>query len=301
MNWLLAHIDTLRMSFLRLAGQPLATLLNVVVFGIALSLPAGFYVGLEGLAGLSRQFSSRPQVSIFMAIDADGEALEQTQQRLRRHPVVERVEFVPRDKALENLRRSAGMGELITELKGNPLPDAFVITARQQSADALQQLAAEAARWPNVERAQLDSDWARKLEAILALGRLMVWMLGTLLGLALVAITFNTIRLQILTRRVEIEVSKLIGATNPFIRRPFLYFGALQGLAGGLAAWLLVTGGVQIVNWGLAEVAALYGSGLTVPGLSGRDLAVLLGAASALGWLGAWLSVSRHLWQIEPG
>ena len=301
MNWLLAHIDTLRMSFLRLAGQPLATLLNVVVFGIALSLPAGFYVGLEGLAGLSRQFSSRPQVSIFMAIDADGEALEQTQQRLRRHPVVERVEFVPRDKALENLRRSAGMGELITELKGNPLPDAFVITARQQSADALQQLAAEAAQWPNVERAQLDSDWARKLEAILALGRLMVWMLGTLLGLALVAITFNTIRLQILTRRVEIEVSKLIGATNPFIRRPFLYFGALQGLAGGLAAWLLVTGGVQIVNWGLAEVAALYGSGLTVPGLSGRDLAVLLGAASALGWLGAWLSVSRHLWQIEPG
>jgi cell division transport system permease protein len=300
-NWLLAHIDTLRMSFLRLAGQPLATLLNVVVFGIALSLPAGFYVGLEGLAGLSRQFSSRPQVSIFMAIDADGEALEQTQQRLRRHPVVERVEFVPRDKALENLRRSAGMGELITELKGNPLPDAFVITARQQSADALQQLAAEAAQWPNVERAQLDSDWARKLEAILALGRLMVWMLGTLLGLALVAITFNTIRLQILTRRVEIEVSKLIGATNPFIRRPFLYFGALQGLAGGLAAWLLVTGGVQIVNWGLAEVAALYGSGLTVPGLSGRDLAVLLGAASALGWLGAWLSVSRHLWQIEPG
>ena len=301
MNWLLAHIDTLRMSFLRLAGQPLATLLNVVVFGIALSLPAGFYVGLEGLAGLSRQFSSRPQVSIFMAIDADGEALEKTQQRLRRHPVVERVEFVPRDKALENLRRSAGMGELITELKGNPLPDAFVITARQQSADALQQLAAEAAQWPNVERAQLDSDWARKLEAILALGRLMVWMLGTLLGLALVAITFNTIRLQILTRRVEIEVSKLIGATNPFIRRPFLYFGALQGLAGGLAAWLLVTGGVQIVNWGLAEVAALYGSGLTVPGLSGRDLAVLLGAASALGWLGAWLSVSRHLWQIEPG
>ena len=116
----------------------------------------------------------------------------------------------------------------------------------------LQQLAAEAAQWPNVERAQLDSDWARKLEAILALGRLMVWMLGTLLGLALVAITFNTIRLQILTRRVEIEVSKLIGATNPFIRRPFLYFGALQGLAGGLAAWLLVTGGVQIVNWGLA-------------------------------------------------
>jgi cell division transport system permease protein len=120
-----------------------------------------------------------------------------------------------------------------------------------------------------------------------------------LLGLALVAITFNTIRLQILTRRDEIEVSKLIGATNPFIRRPFLYFGALQGLAGGLAAGLLVSAGVQVVNWGLAEVAALYGSGLRLPGLSLRDLAALLTLASALGWLGAWLSVSRHLWNIE--
>lgn len=300
MNWLLSHLDTLRVSLARLAGQPLATLLNVAVFGIALSLPAGFYVALEGLSGLSRQFSSQPQISLFMAVDADSDTIDQTHERLRQHPVVERFEFVPRDKALARLRRSAGMGDLIAELEGNPLPDAFVVTARERGAGALQELAAEASRWPKVERAQLDSEWARKLDALLALGRLVAGLLGALLGLALIAITFNTIRLQILTRRDEIEVSKLIGATNPFIRRPFLYFGALQGLAGGMAAGLLVSAGVQVVNWGLAEVAALYGSGLRLPGLSLRDLVVLLTLASALGWVGAWLSVSRHLWHSEP-
>lgn len=300
MNWLLSHFDTLRESIARLAGQPLATLLNVAVFGIALCLPAGFYVGLESLEGFSRQLTSEPQVSLFLALEASRDDALEIERRLQRHPAVERFEFVSRERALDRLKRSAGLGDLIAELKDNPLPDAFVVTARGRGAAALEQLAGEAGAWPKIERAQLDSDWARKLDAILGLGKLLVGLLGVLLSLALVAITFNTIRLQILTRSEEIEVSKLIGATNPFIRRPFLYFGALQGLAGGAAAWLLVSGGVEVVNWGLAEVAALYGSGLRIPGMSWRDTAVLLGSAAALGWLGAWLSVSRHLWQIEP-
>ncbi len=300
MNWLLSHFDTLRDSVVRLAGQPLAALLNISVFGVALCLPAGFYVGLESLEGFSRQLSSEPQVSLFLALDASRDDALEIERRLQRHPAVGRFEFVPRERALERLKRSAGLGDLIVELKDNPLPDAFVITARERGAAALEQLGSEASTWPKVERAQMDSDWARKLDAILGLGRLLVGLLGALLSLALVAIMFNTIRLQILTRSDEIEVSKLIGATNPFIRRPFLYFGALQGLAGGVAAWLLVAAGVQIVNWGLAEVAALYGSGLRIAGMSWPDTAVLLGSAGALGWLGAWLSVSRHLWQIEP-
>jgi cell division transport system permease protein len=244
--------------------------------------------------------SSDPQLSLFLALDASREEAAEIERRLQRHSAVGRFEFVPREQALERLKRSAGLQDLIAELKSNPLPDAYVITVRERSAAALEQLAAETSGWPKVERAQLDSDWARKLDAILGLGKLLVGLLGVLLSLALVAITFNTIRLQILTRRDEIEVSKLIGATNPFIRRPFLYFGALQGLAGGAAAWLLVSAGVEIINWGLAEVAALYGSGLRIPTMSWRDTVVLLGTAAALGWLGAWLSVSRHLWQIEP-
>jgi cell division transport system permease protein len=127
-----------------------------------------------------------------------------------------------------------------------------------------------------------------------------VMLLGIMLSIALIAITFNTIRLQILTRRDEIEVSKLIGATNPFIRRPFLYFGSIQGLAGGAGAWLFVTVAVEVLNMGLAELAGLYGTSLRLQGLSLGQSVGLLAAAGSLGWLGAWLSVSRHLSAIDP-
>lgn len=300
MNWLLAHFDTLRESVARLASQPLATLLNVAVFAIALSLPAGLYVGLDSLSRFSRQISSEPQVSVFMALDASQDEVAAVGQRLRHHPDVGHVEFVPRQQALERLKRSAGLSDVLAELKDNPLPDAFVVTAQEPRAEVLERLRADAASWPKVEHVQLDSDWARKLDAVLRVGELAVAVLGILLGVALVAVTFNTIRLQILTRRDEIEVSKLIGATNPFIRRPFLYHGVMQGLAGGLAAWLLLLIGVAVLNAGLADLATLYGTSLRIDGLSVRDGGLLLLLSASLGWLGAWLSVSRHLWQIEP-
>lgn len=300
MNWLLRHFDTLRESLLRLAQQPLATLLNIVVIGIAMSLPAGFYVGLDNLQTFSRQLSSDPQISVFMALDATASEVAAVEQRLRGHPDAERIEFVPRDRALERLRRSAGLADVLTDLGGNPLPDAFVVTARSNSPATLELLRAQAAQWAKVEHVQLDAEWARRLDAALGVGRLLVGLLGALLAVALVAVTFNTIRLQILTRRDEIEVSKLIGATNPFIRRPFLYLGTLQGLGGGVAAWAIVTAASMGLNVQLAELATLYGTAFHLEALTFRDSLLLLAAAAALGWLGAWLSVSRHLWQIEP-
>ena len=130
--------------------------------------------------------------------------------------------------------------------------------------------------------------------------RLAVGLLTTLFAFALVAVTFNTIRLQILTRREEIEVSKLIGATDGFIRRPFLYFGALQGLAGGIAAWAIVWVGVQLLNGALAELAVLYDARFALKHLGSGDSLSLLVFAAGLGWFGAWLSVSQHLARIEP-
>ena len=300
MNWLLRHFDTLRESLLRLAQQPLATLLNIVAIGIAMSLPAGFYVALDNLQTFSRQLSSDPQVSVFMALDATASQVAAVEQRLRAHPDAGRIEFIPRDRALERLRRSAGLADVLTDLGRNPLPDAFVVTARNNSPATLESLRAEAAQWANVEHVQLDAEWARRLDAALGVGRLLVGVLGALLAVALVAVTFNTIRLQILTRRDEIEVSKLIGATNPFIRRPFLYLGTLQGLAGGVAAWMIVTGASMGLNVQLAELATLYGTAFHLKALTLRDSMLLLATAAALGWVGAWLSVSRHLWQIEP-
>lgn len=300
MNWLLAHFDTLREAVLRLARQPVATALNVVVIGIALSLPAGFYLGLDNLQSFSRQLSSDPQVSIFMELGAGEDELAALRRRLENHADVGRVEYVSREQALTRLKRSAGLADVVNELGQNPLPDAFVVTARRNEPAVLEALRDQARKWPGVEQVQLDAEWARRLDAVLAVGRLAVSLLAALLAVALVAVTFNTIRLQILTRRDEIEVSKLIGATNPFIRRPFLYFGAVLGLAGGLAAWAITVVSVVLLNGQLADLAALYGVGFQLRSLSAGDSGILLAFSAILGWLGAWLSVSRHLWQIEP-
>jgi cell division transport system permease protein len=299
MNWLLVHVDTLRESLARLARQPVASALNVIVIGIALSLPAGFYLGLNNLQTFSRQLSSDPQVSIFMAVDASATDVAAVEQQLKSNAEIGRVEFIGRDRALARLKRSAGLSDVLANLGRNPLPDAFVVTARSNDPAILEALHDQARKWPKVEHVQLDAEWARRLDAALNVGRMLVTLLAVLLAVALVAVTFNTIRLQILTRRDEIEVSKLIGATNPFIRRPFLYFGILQGLAGGLAAWAIVALAVLVLNIQLADLTGLYGTIFKLEWPDSNYTMILLAFSATLGWLGAWLSVSRHLWQIE--
>ncbi|NIO42499.1 MAG: ABC transporter permease, partial [Burkholderiales bacterium] len=230
MNWLFAHVDALLDSLRRLLWQPYATLLNVIVFGIALALPCGFYVGLDNIARFSRQIANEPQLSLYLEVRAEDSDVRAVEQRLANHPAVGEFSFVDRRNALDQLERASGMADVLAELEENPLPHAFIVAGKSADPDLLEALRNEAAQWPKVDHVQLDSEWARKLDAALKVGRLLVTLLAILLSVALVAVTFNTIRLQILTRRDEIEVSKLIGATNHFIRRPFLYLGASQGL-----------------------------------------------------------------------
>jgi cell division transport system permease protein len=227
--------------FRRMFASPLAGILNILVIGIALSLPAGMYVLLQNAQGLVAQLSDTPQISLFMNPEAKADDLDKLRKQLEQHPSIDRVEYVPRAQALEQLKQSTGLADVIGGLQQNPLPDAFTVYPKPGSAQSLDELRIELAKLPKVELAQLDSEWAYKLEALLKFGRMLVLILACLLSLALVAITFNTIRLQILTQREEIEVSKLIGATNGFIRRPFLYFGAAQGLLGGIMDWLIIT------------------------------------------------------------
>ena len=298
-TWLRNNGRALRDAIGRLLASPLASGLNVVVIGVALSLPAGLYLNLSRLQSFTRQLSADPQISIFLALDATVGDAGYVEQQLRTDPQVGSWRFIPRARAFADLKRSAGLGDVLDNLKQNPLPDAFVATARDNRPESLERLRDQAARWPKVAHVQLDSEWARRLDAALRLGRTAAAILGGLLSAALVAVTFNTIRLQILTRREEIEVSKLIGATNAFIRRPFLFFGALQGLAGGMAAWVIVAGAAFLLNRDLAVLASLYSTDIRLPGLSPGDAAGLLGFSAALGWLGAWLSVARHLSRIE--
>lgn len=294
------HLAVLRGVLRRMFASKLGGLLNVLVIGIALSLPTGMYVLLKNTEGLIAQLSGTPQISLFLAMNAQESDIDALRERLDTHPAIAQTEFVAREQALEQIKQSTGLADVIGGLERNPLPDAFVVTPKPGEAQALDRLRGELAQLPKVELAQLDSAWAYKLEALLRFGSLAVLILASLLSLALVAVTFNTIRLQILTQREEIEVSRLIGATDAFIRRPFLYFGALQGLLGGLTALLIVGASLLLLNRPLGELSRLYASQFTLQPPSVGDSLSLLLFSLYLGWLGAWLSVSRHLSQIEP-
>lgn len=298
--WLWNQLDAFGATLARFTRTPVAALLNFGVIGIALALPVGLYVALDNLKGLTRTLASDPQLSVFLALDAGRAEVDGIATRLRRHPAVRESRFVSRDAALKELKASTGLADVVDSLPANPLPDAFVVVPRDPSPEALESLRDEMSGWPKVTHVQLDAAWARRLDAGLRVARLAVWILATLFAFALVAVTFNTIRLQILTRREEIEVSKLIGATDAFIRRPFLYFGALQGLAGGLAAWGIIWVGIYLLNGGLADLSVLYATRIELTHLGVEDSASLLAFSAALGWFGSWLSVNQHLAQIEP-
>ena len=299
-NWFMQHVRVLLFTLRRLLSTPAASLFNILVIGIALSLPMGLYVLLQNVQSVAEQATGAPQISVFLSTDAGRDDVARIGRQLKQHRAVDKVEFVPRDRALEQLKRTTGLSDVIGGLTQNPLPDAYVVYPKATSAQALEALGNELRKMQHVEHVQLDSAWAHKLEGLLKFGHMAVLMLAALLSFALAAVTFNTIRLQILTQRDEIEVSRLIGATNSFIRRPFLYFGLLQGLLGGATAWLIIIVCLHLLNTSIAELAKLYASNFTLhPPSVGDSLALLLFSAY-LGWLGAWLSVAQHLWRFEP-
>ena len=294
------HFGILRRVWQRMFASKLAGFFNILVIGIAISLPSGMYALLQNAQSLAAQFSGTPQISLFLSLDTKAEEVDRVRKRLAQHPDIARVEFVARTKALEKLKQNTSLDDVVDSLNQNPLPDAFIVYPKQGEAESLDALRNDLAKLEKVEHAQLDSDWAHKLNALLKFGRFAVAILASLLSLALITITFNTIRLQILTRHDEIEVAKLIGATNSFIRRPFLYFGALQGLLGGIAAWFIVTAELLLLNGPLGSLSELYASQFVLHTLPIGDSLSLLLLSTYLGWLGAWLSVAQHLSKIEP-
>lgn len=289
--WLRQHRQALSSALRRLG------VLNTLVIGVALSLPAAGYALLDNLRGIASQVALDTRVSLFLQQGlkrADAEALGKALRGDRR---IAGVRFVPREEALKELSAVQGLPEVIAALGHNPLPDAFVLTVRGGSIEALSR---DLGKLPGVAHVQADAVWARRLAALAALGRLALWLLTALLGSGLVAVTFNTIRLQILTQRSEIEVSKLIGATDAFIRRPFYYLGLLQGLAGGAVALAIVWIGFAVLNREVRFLADSYASSFRLGLPGGSDAVALVLFAGLLGFLGAQLAVSRHLREIEP-
>jgi cell division transport system permease protein len=201
MRALVQHFVVMGTALRRIFSSRLGGFFNILVIGIALSLPAGMYLLLQNLQGLVEQLSGTPQISLYLSLDAKTDDVDKLRRLLTQHPAIARVEFIARADALEQLKKSTGLADVIGGLQQNPLPDAFVIYPKPGEAQALEILRNELAKLPRVEQAQLDSAWAYKLEALLKFGRIVALILAGLLSLALVAITFNTIRLQILTQR----------------------------------------------------------------------------------------------------
>lgn len=300
MNWLGQHRLALGLILGRFAHAPFSGLLAMLVFGVALSLPLGLYTLIENVKLVAGNVRLEPQITVFLSPRADADSARQVESRLKELNAIKQFHFIPRDRALQELLQSTGLVDVAAGLERNPLPDAFVVEPKSINPEELGNLRKDLTKLPKVDKVLLDTAWAERLNAMVRLGRDITLILAVLLGFALVVITGNTIRLQILSQREEIEISTLIGATDAFIRRPFLYHGVLQGLGGGLAAWLIVSLGLQLLNVGIADLAKLYAAQFRLLPLGTGNILGLLLFSSLLGWLGAFLAVGRHLSRIEP-
>lgn len=298
--WLVHHFHSLRTAAERFRATPLASLFTVLVIGVAVALPAGLYVALNNLDRAAGGIQPQAELTLFMHVTVEEAQARALAERLRQDAQIAAVDFISRTEALAKLE-AAGLTGVIAGLPDNPLPHALVILPRQPTPPALEALAQRLRALPETERVLADLDWVKRLAALMALGQDLVLMLAAMLGLALAAITANTIRLQIYAQKEEIEVARLIGATDRFIRRPFLYFGGIQGLTGGLAGWLLILAGIQLIQPSVAEVALAYGVSFRLTGLAPLELLVLLACSTVLGWLGAYFGVGQTLKRIDLG
>ena len=302
-SYLARHTHALLSSAGHLTRAPIATIFTVLVMGLALALPLGLDVLVRNVRAATGDFSGAVSVSVFLKAGVAQARAEQLARTARERPGVAAVQLITATQALAQFRAQSGFGEALDALQDNPLPHVLAITPRAANANPgfMESLRRYLSAWPEVDTVQLDGDWVARFNAILGLLQRALLLAAGLLALGVVAVVGNTIRLEIQNRRAEIEVTKLVGGTNGFVRRPFLYTGALYGFLGGLTAWLVVMVAIRLLTPAAAHLAQSYGSHFALMGPGVRDLKFLLGGSTLLGWLGAWLAAARHLARIEPG
>lgn len=301
-GWLARHLHALISSAGNLARAPMATFLTVAVMALALALPQSVLTLVSNTLTATGDFSGSITLTAYLKADVSEQKAQQLARTARARPGVEGVELITATEALAEFRKNSGLGTALDVLPQNPLPHVLILTPTAERRDraTLETLRSFIAAWPEVDQVQLDSDWVNRVNAILGVLRAVLWVAAALLGAAVVAVVGNTIRLEIQNRRAEIEVTKLVGGTNAFVRRPFLYTGTLYGLAAGVLAWLIVTAALLALRTPVQALAHAYGSDFMLRGLGLHELEVLAGAGVVLGWLGAWLATARHLARIEP-
>lgn len=296
------HRKTARQSFQRLIGQPLTSGMTWLVMGIALALPIGLLLLLSSLQGVSAGWESTARVTLYLEQTADQSQLKALAAKVGGRSDVTDVAVISRQEALAEFRSSSGLSDALDYLDTNPLPHTVMATPAEpvRTREGVEKLVAELRQLDPVEQAQVDLGWLQRLSAMTELLGRAVWTLAILLALALVLVIGNTIRLAIESRRDEILVSKLVGGTNAFVRRPFLYTGLWYGMGGGLCAWILLAVSFWWLSGPVGRLASLYQSEFVLAGLSFADGLLVIVVSALLGWLGAWVAVKRHLDVIEP-
>ena len=303
--WFRQHRYALAAALVHLRRSPGGFLFNIFVVAIALALPFTGVTLLDNVRPMSEQLSVDPEISVFLKQDAPREQAEALAVPLRQtvKDKQARIIFTPREKALDNLKEKSGLADVLTTLGENPLPDSYVLKLdafrNAQAGGDVDQLATQIRALPGVDTVQVDSAWVKRLAALLNVLRLALLLLAATLGTVVVAVIFNTIRLQVMTQREEILVSKLIGATDSFIHRPFYYTGALLGLCAGGLALGAVSLALRPLNIAIAEFARLYASEFQLAPLPPLAMAALLALSAGLGLIGALLSVQRHLSKLN--
>jgi cell division transport system permease protein len=272
------------------------------VIGIALALPVGLHLLIDNLQQLSGGWERGTDISLFLKQEIGDEQAAALADKLRRHQRIASIRLIGKNEALEEFRRLSGFGQAIEALDNNPLPALLVVQPKAEFSDArsAQRLVQELGLLPEAELVQLDLQWVKRLQALARIAQRGVLVLASLLGLAVLLVVGNTIRLEIQHRHAEIEISKLIGATDAFIRRPFLYTGIWYGLFGGSLAWLLVSLSIGLLSGPVAALAGLYQSTFQLTPLDAGGALLLLSGSAGLGLGGSWLAVARHLNKIEP-
>jgi cell division transport system permease protein len=294
------HRDNLLGAIKRLGGQPFASVLTILVIATALALPAGLRVAVSNADAVSDSWQSAADFTVYLKMDVSEEAARRTASGLEQRDDVAAVTLIDRDAALAEFRSQSGFGEALDALDGNPLPHTLVVHPASGIATDVEALASAVAKLPETELVQVDTAWVTRLRAMLSLAGRLVDFATVLLGLAVAIVVGNTIRLEINNRSVEIEVTKLVGGTDAFIRRPFLYLGLCYGLAGAVVALAVVGLGLLLLGPPVRALAALYGSSFSLAGLSLAESGILLLGGAFLGWAGAGLAAARHLRAIEP-
>jgi cell division transport system permease protein len=299
--WAHRHVSTCIGALGRLAQQPFANLMTILVIAVTLALPAAMHLVIKNARAISGNLENALDFSVYLTTSTSLAEAENLAGIIGQRADVESVVLVSAEEALEEFKKHSGFGSALDHLEGNPLPHTLVVRpSGANTAQSMSLLNEELTNLPETDLVQVDTEWVQRFLAILDMMQRAIAMGGVLLGVAIIIIIGNTIRLDIQNRREEIEVTKLIGASNAFVRRPFLYTGLWYGLGGGLLALALVGYGLYALDEPITRLAGLYNSGFSALGLDLRESLTIVGVGVLLGLTGSWIAAARHMRRIEP-